>query len=198
MTPGRAAELWRRPIKLFAFDLILSFLPPRWMCTGEHTEKNRHTPQCCHIVHIALLLAFSTYAFPVSFYPTQICAQMHPIFYFHIIWHLHLVLLHNIIHKTRRRGRVTRTKNKKNKKNWSIFQRRWWWNNYVKTVLPVTSSAYQVIVWCYKFHPCRQPQFLPLFPKLKVAHGPGGSGRNTFAHTCALFISNRCWVEGPV
>lgn len=29
MTPGIAAELWRPPIKLFAFDLILSFLPPR-------------------------------------------------------------------------------------------------------------------------------------------------------------------------
>lgn len=28
MTPGIAAELWRPPIKLFAFDLILSFLPP--------------------------------------------------------------------------------------------------------------------------------------------------------------------------
>ena len=28
-TPSRAAELWRRPIKLFAFDLILSLLPPR-------------------------------------------------------------------------------------------------------------------------------------------------------------------------
>lgn len=118
MTPGRAAELWRRPIKLFAFDLILSFLPPRWMCTGEHTEKNRHTPQCCHIVHIALLLALSTYAIPVSFYPTQICAQMHPIFYFHIIWLLYLLLLlHNEIHKTRRR--ITRTKKKKTLKHFS-------------------------------------------------------------------------------
>lgn len=29
MTPGIAAELWRPPIKLFAFDLILSFHFPR-------------------------------------------------------------------------------------------------------------------------------------------------------------------------
>lgn len=70
MTPGRAAELWRRPIKLFAFDLILSFLPPRWMSTGEHREekKNTHTHIYMSVLsYIALLLALSTYAISVSF-----------------------------------------------------------------------------------------------------------------------------------
>lgn len=38
MTPGIAAELWRPPIKLFAFDLILSFHFPRW--THGHTHQS--------------------------------------------------------------------------------------------------------------------------------------------------------------
>lgn len=59
-------------------------------------------------------------------------------------------------------------------------------------------SAYQVIVWHYKFRPCHQPQSLPLSAKLKVACSSSGSERNTFAHTCALFIFNRCRVAGPV
>ena len=58
--------------------------------------------------------------------------------------------------------------------------------------------AYQVTSWHYKCHPCHQPQSLPPSPKLKVACSSSGSGRNTFAHTCALFIFNRCRVEGPV
>lgn len=52
--------------------------------------------------------------------------------------------------------------------------------------------------WRYKFQPCRQPQFLPASPWLKMACSLCGSAGNTFAHTCALFISNRCRVEGPV
>lgn len=58
--------------------------------------------------------------------------------------------------------------------------------------------AYQVTVWHYKFYSCHQAQSLPLSPKLKVVCCSSGSGRNTFAHTCALFIFNRCRVEGPV
>lgn len=58
--------------------------------------------------------------------------------------------------------------------------------------------AYQVTVWRYKFQPSHQPQSLPPTPKLKVACSSCGSGGNTFAHTCALFIFNRCRVEGPV
>lgn len=69
MTPGRAAELWRRPIKLFAFDLILSFLPPRWMSTGERTEKKTQT----HIytsVQSYIAYCISTYSFQLChFYP---------------------------------------------------------------------------------------------------------------------------------
>lgn len=57
--------------------------------------------------------------------------------------------------------------------------------------------AYQVIVWHYKFQPGHQVQFLPLTRGLKVIRCSTGSGRNTFAHTCALFIYNRCRVEGP-
>ena len=53
-------------------------------------------------------------------------------------------------------------------------------------------AAYQVSVCCFN------PQSLPHSPRLKGAYSSCGSGRNTFAHTCALFIFNRCRVEGPV
>lgn len=55
MTPGKAAELWRPPIKLFAFDLILSFLPPRWTWTGEPVDKRRHTQTKCSHTLISIL-----------------------------------------------------------------------------------------------------------------------------------------------
>lgn len=39
ITPGIGAELWRPPIKLFAFDLVLSVLPRKWMWTGEYMDR---------------------------------------------------------------------------------------------------------------------------------------------------------------
>lgn len=80
----------------------------------------------------------------------------------------------------------------------SISLRGWWWDNYGSTVLPVPSLHTKWLSWCYKFHPCHQPQPLPRSSRLKVACSCSGSVGNTFAHTCSLFIFNRCWVEGPV
>lgn len=65
MTPGIAAELWRPPIKLFAFDHILSFLPSRWMWTHEHMDTCRrlhphNQTKCCHILYIPSLLVLAT------------------------------------------------------------------------------------------------------------------------------------------
>lgn len=89
-------------------------------------------------------------------------------------------------------------RNHKNKKPLKHISEKMMMEQLCENSLACSPPEYQVTVCCYKFHSCLQPQFLPPSPKLKVSRGFIGSGRNTFAHTCALFISNRCRVEGPV
>lgn len=136
MTPGIAAELWRPPIKLFAFDLILSFLPPRWMWMVEHMDTRRHTQTtCCHTLFIPFLLTLAT-SFPLSYKHkfALMCSLYSIVALYSLSPPLTLSFCPSQAHKdTHRRIQEQNT----NRTNNSKSVRRWWWNNYVKTVLPV-------------------------------------------------------------
>lgn len=133
MTPGMAAELWRPPIKLFAFDLILSFLPSRWTWTGEHMGTLvTHIHTYTHKVSaFHFLLTLST-SLPLSC--KHKFALICPLYSISNSFSLSLsapqkyAKINTEVHETK--GRISPTK--------SIAERRWWWNNYVKTVLPVS------------------------------------------------------------
>lgn len=162
MTPGRAAELWRPPIKLFAFDLILSFLPPGWIWTGEHMDKHRHTStkvlpctEYCnfpHFHHFSHLFS--------SLRNVQISAHECNL-YFCLKFILPFVLVPSPkeMHETSRR--ITRPQKKK-KETLKHVSEKMMMEQLCENSLACSQPAYQVIFWCYKFHPCHQPQFLPL------------------------------------
>lgn len=119
---------------------------------------------------------------------------MFPIFHFHSVFPLlsHLCSLF-VPHKAQGDTHRNTQEQKKNATNKSISLRRWWWNNYVETVLPVPSLHTKWLSGTINSNPCHQPQSLPPSLKLKVSRGSCSKG--TFPHTRAncLYLIDVEW-----
>lgn len=72
ITPGIGAELWRPPIKLFAFDLVLRVLPPRLTWTGEYMDvaHSQAPTKYCHPLYIPVFIQSLRCSLPL--FQTQI------------------------------------------------------------------------------------------------------------------------------
>lgn len=75
--------------------------------------------------------------------------------------------------------------------------RRWWWNNYEKTVLPVPSLHNKWLSGNINFTPAINHNLSLPLPSWKWLAAPLAMVE-THLLTQALFIFNRCRVEGPV
>lgn len=169
MTPGIAAELWRPPIKLFAFDLILSFHFPRW--THGHTHQSA---VIYPIFHLA-----TSYTFILPSYKQIPLNDVSSLYFF-----LSAIFIYSQINIWNQRKRkhwiiIKKTTQKKTSK---MLMKQWCYSTCIlKDCLVLYIS----------------PLSLASLREMLLA-APSGNGRNTSAHTCVLFIFSRCWVKGPV
>lgn len=155
------------------------------VCLWSHSQLSlsqvntwTHTPKCCYIPYIPFFLTLATsYTFILPSYKQIPLNDVSSLYFF-----LSAIFIYSQINIWNQRKR----------KHWIIIkkttQKKTWWSSDVTVPVCILKDCLVLYI---------SPLSLASLREMLLA-APSGNGRNTSAHTCVLFIFNRCWVKGPV